>query len=425
MMRWYLLIVFACLWGCQRQQEHTTSVAYLPIKLKEGYGPFEPGFGILGDNSREDPTWQGTYQPIEGVPADWEAPEVSHMILNTRQFVYQNYLTGNMPLAGYLSLQKSWRWTPDTARLSEAPIKCYVYVVRGYDRSAGRWAVKVDVNNNLDFGDETVLYPTAIDPKDPFAYKDPLLIQYEVYREGKIVAATLPLVLKTFDGKLLYNFPQHAVALFGRADQPQELPVSFGTTPDYERTTILPPSKFFSAKAGQNDLVEIDNVIELNGLKYVNKGVDIYTNRLVFKPVSAVKNLHPLQVGYAFRSFVEREFGTGRIIDLNQYRGRYVYVDFWATWCKGCVADMPALKKVYAGLDRNRVEFIGIANDDPKRLRAFIDKHRIPWSQILATNKLLEGYNIVGFPTSVLVDPEGNIIGKNLRPDELAQAVRQ
>ena len=119
--------------------------------------------------------------------------------------------------------------------------------------------------------------------------------------------------------------------------------------------------------------------------------------------------------------FEAKEFSTGRNIALNSLKGKYVYIDFWGTWCRGCVAELPEIKKIYNKFDRSQVEFIGVAYDTPLNLKKAINKSNIRWPQILSdsVNKLIEKYKITGFPTSILLDKKGRIIQMNLRAGEL------
>ena len=82
---------------------------------------------------------------------------------------------------------------------------------------------------------------------------------------------------------------------------------------------------------------------------------------------------------------------------------------------------------MYAGLDKNRFEFIGIAADSPDKLAAFIRERRIDWPQILSDkqNKLIDTYGVTGFPTSVLLDPNGVVIARNIRRETLVAKLNE
>ncbi|MBC3789078.1 TlpA family protein disulfide reductase [Spirosoma utsteinense] len=345
--------------------------------------------------------------------------------LDAHQLVYQNVLLGNITLKDYADLQKAWKWLPDTAKLSAKPIKCYVYVVRGFDEKRRQWAVMVDTNNNLNFKDETPFYPQEVDFKDRlYRYKDPQPVHYEVYRKGKISLAQVPMVVKKMGNEFLYNFPQYAVTSIQRGDQTYELLISSGfIRPNFERTDIVLGSMTQTTpKIDAQELIEIGENIELGLVTYKNRGVDPFNNWLDLDLVEPHKAPYSLQTGYLFRPLKGTEFSTGRLLSLPSTAGKYVYIDFWGTWCAGCVEEMPALRTLYNELDKTKIEFVGIVcHDSPERLKTYLKKECISWPQILAdsTNQLVDSYRIKSYPTSVLIDPQGVIIGKNLRGDAL------
>ncbi|MEZ0610476.1 TlpA family protein disulfide reductase [Fibrella sp. WM1] len=378
-----------------------------------------------------DPLWGKIYLSIRGVPKHWSSLAKSMVWLDAHQLVYQNVLLGNITPKQYTYLQQQWKWLPDTTKLSAKPIKCYVYVIKGFDEKRHQWAVMVDTNNDLNFKDEVPFYPQEVDFKDrQFHYKDPQSVRYEVYQKGKIRSATLPMVVKKMGSEFLYNFPQYAVTSLKRGKQTYELLISSGfIRPDFERTDIAFGSiNRAMPKIDSRELIEIGGNIELGRVTYTNKGVDRFNNWLNLDPIDSEKSPYSLQIGYPLQPFQGFEFGTNRPVSLPSETGKYVYIDFWGTWCAGCIEDMPALKSIHKELDTTKIKFIGIVcHDSPDRLRSYLKKERISWPQVLAdqNNRLVERYHITSYPTSVLIDPNGIIISKNLRGEALRKKLRE
>ncbi|GAB3014910.1 peroxiredoxin family protein [Spirosoma pulveris] len=426
-----LFLLFGLLISCHQAEQ--AAPATLPLTLVDGYGPFSPGFSRLGNErqnkSDDKEPWRKLSLNVVGIPANWSHVDKAMVWLNTNQLVYQNFIQGTLTEAQYKDFRNYWKLTADTAQLSRKPIKCYVYTLRGFDEQTGKWAVLIDTNNNLDFSDETAFYPEVIQRNNPYSYRKPTIVNYEVYQKGKILKASLPMVVKTFGNDFFYNFPQHAQTTLKRAGKTYNLAVSFGfTRPDFDINGLVDLSTLStSERISEDKLIEVNENVSLDGITYKNKGVDFYNNVLRLEPVVDGKREYALQVGYPFKPFIEPEFTSRRPIALADYKGKYVYIDFWGTWCKGCVDDIPNLKKLYAGLDKNQFEFIGIVQDSPERLTKFIQKQDVQWPQILSdqSNKLVESYPFRGYPTSVLLDKNGIVLARDLRGNELRDKLKE
>ena len=109
-------------------------------------------------------------------------------------------------------------------------------------------------------------------------------------------------------------------------------------------------------------------------------------------------------------TFQDRE---GKDVSLSDFKGKWVIIDFWGSWCRYCIKGIPALKEAYAKY-QTQVEVIGVACRDPKQtlIRA-LQKSELPWINILNPDpkggKVLQDYSVPGFPTKVIVDPAGKI----------------
>jgi thiol-disulfide isomerase/thioredoxin len=108
---------------------------------------------------------------------------------------------------------------------------------------------------------------------------------------------------------------------------------------------------------------------------------------------------------------------TGKEIDLQKMRGKVVLVDFWATWCGPCVAEMPKVKAAYEKLHPKGFEIIGVSFDREKdKLEKFVAKEKIPWAQFFdGEGTLGEKYGIASIPTMWLVDQKGLLRDVNAR----------
>ena len=131
--------------------------------------------------------------------------------------------------------------------------------------------------------------------------------------------------------------------------------------------------------------------------------------------------------GAKFPDFDEKDV-AGNAISVAKFKGKVVLVDFWATWCAPCVFEMPNVQKIYDKYHEKGLEIIGVSLDQSQdRLKNFTKDKNIPWAQICDgkgwENKVAQKYGIQSIPATFLLDGEGKIIAKNLRGDDLDQAV--
>ncbi|MEX0324512.1 MAG: TlpA family protein disulfide reductase [Puniceicoccaceae bacterium] len=149
----------------------------------------------------------------------------------------------------------------------------------------------------------------------------------------------------------------------------------------------------------------------------------------VEKLVAEINMLESLQVGGSFPGLSFSDL-QGKAISLADYKGKVVLIDFWATWCPPCIAELPHLLETYRKFSDKGFEIIGISLDkDKEKLESFIAENKMHWPQYFDgkgwDNELSNKYAVSSIPTTYLIGPNGKIIAKDLRGDELEKAVRQ
>lgn len=103
---------------------------------------------------------------------------------------------------------------------------------------------------------------------------------------------------------------------------------------------------------------------------------------------------------------------AGKQISLSQFRGKWVILDFWGTWCGWCIKGFPELKEAYAKY-KDRLEIVGVDCQDTKEAwLAGVKKYELPWVNLYnpKDSKLTEQYGVQGFPTKAIINPEGVIV---------------
>jgi len=116
----------------------------------------------------------------------------------------------------------------------------------------------------------------------------------------------------------------------------------------------------------------------------------------------------------------------GNAFDWDSYRGKFVLVDFWASWCGPCRAEIPNVKTNLAKYEAKGFAVVGINIDRSRNdYESYVAEARIPWENIMpdadGSSQMANMYGVTGIPTVILVDREGKVVSVSARGTELGR----
>ncbi|MCK0130813.1 TlpA family protein disulfide reductase [Flavobacteriaceae bacterium F08102] len=168
--------------------------------------------------------------------------------------------------------------------------------------------------------------------------------------------------------------------------------------------------------AANNEITYTNNLDEYyNTFLYVSTSVT--NNNRITKKYRALKKLSKGQDSPLFNDYVNHAGGT---TSLSDFKGKYVYIDVWATWCAPCLAEVPLLKKIEKQYHGKNIVFVSISVDTEKAhdsWRKMVTDKQLSGVQLLAdkdwNSDFIKAYEIKGIPRFILLDIDGKIINAN------------
>lgn len=150
---------------------------------------------------------------------------------------------------------------------------------------------------------------------------------------------------------------------------------------------------------------------------FIKGSTNTENNEKITKSYNALK---AIAKGNLSPKFTDYENNAGGTTSLNDLKGKYIYIDIWATWCGPCIAEVPFLKKIEKQYHNKNIQFVSISIDnkeDHEKWKKMIVDKKLGGIQLFADNdwksQFIEDYLIKGIPRFILIDPNGIIVNSN------------
>jgi len=205
---------------------------------------------------------------------------------------------------------------------------------------------------------------------------------------------------------------------------------------EYKKTMNFYTKEAVSFAEKHNDLAGFFAVSTLDPelaeaelIAYSDKTKEMFKdNAMVNQFREEIEKLKKLAVGQPAPEF-EAYTPANKTVKLSDYRGKYVLVDFWASWCMPCRKENPNLVRIYNTYKGKGFDILGVSLDNnPGSWMRAIEEDKLTWTNVSDlkawSSDLIINYRIKAIPSSVVLDPQGKIIAKNLRSKELEDLLK-
>ncbi|WP_051590781.1 TlpA family protein disulfide reductase [Flavobacterium daejeonense] len=405
----------------------TTSLTVVLDKAVQGVGPSGIiGHGIASKDMISTEELKG-YPKMKNIPDSLSNIKEYLFILNDFQFYYQNYKQGiyskDFFMQKAINNKKNLK---DTIFLTGQKVKTTISVLAGYTPNNSIVYI-IDSNNNDDFSDEAANTLVSKLYKQDDIIEHALAVDIE-YFDGTTIKKDKQLItveksLSDKDLALMFKFPQFK---YGKVQLGNDSYLIISESFNRNQSIFLVKDQPYFDRIDRKHEIKPNQYLKIddNYIQYTPLTQNLSKIKLTISPNEQDNKTMPTanQVDMIAPNISGVNALNNTEISLKKYRGKYVFLDFWSTSCPPCIKEFPKIKEVYDKFSHKDLEIIGIADVRGKiDINKFIIDQNVTWPTIDEKHPktISKGYQIISYPTSYLIDPNGKIIATDLRGDDL------
>ncbi|WP_018627257.1 TlpA family protein disulfide reductase [Niabella aurantiaca] len=395
----------------------------IPVALQNGYGPFYRTISTITTDSIP-----GNGSLLKGIPANLDSVQLRVITILPHQYQYQNLLSANAKDPRPDSLPAIWLARVEKEKLTGKEINCFFNVVSGIHKATGKSQVIIDKNRNDDFSDDTAFTPVSLKSlKDKrMMERATFPITFERYNGKRIITEKARLLVAMNSRKtIMVNFSQFGSAAWN-GHHFYISPRYFMSLSYVNSDLIFGKGRLAADSVPSGQIIQQGRFLNIKGQSYQFLGVDILTQHIRLKKINGKDNLHSDQIGFRAPSLQGRRLLTSQLMNIAGLPGKYLFIDFWATWCKPCIAQLRSIQSYYQLADTSKIEFIGVGMDSRKEdLKAVISRFKLRYPQIVPDSGIEQTYSIPALPSNLLIGKNNLIIAKDISIDSLGSFIKK